>query len=48
MFVYVSLPGGGGYADIVIHKQALAIFLGFNFEFQYFWVFSEKIIFWGA
>ena len=40
---------GEGYSNFFIHTQAQVIFFwgggGQNFEFQYFWGFSEKIIF---
>ena len=41
-------PGGGGYSDIFIHTSARAIFGVQHFEFQHFWVFSEKRIFFGV
>ena len=52
-----SSPGAGeGYSDIFIHTSARVIFLVQNFEFQYFFGFSEEeklgmkilwICFWG-
>ena len=36
--------GGGGYSDIFIQTQAWVQ----NSEFQYFWGFSEKLIFLGG
>ena len=37
-----------GYSDIFIHTYARVIFWVRNFEFQYFFRFSEKIIFFGV
>ena len=43
-----SPPGGGGGIQIFSYIRWLGSFLGVpNFEFQYFWGFSEKLIFWG-
>ena len=35
--------GGGGYSDICKHTYVRVIFFVQNFDFQYFWGFSEKI-----
>ena len=48
--------GGGGYIDIFIHTLAWVIFFFFflggggvqNFEVQYFWGFSEKLMSFGV
>ena len=47
----VYSPGGGGGGGtlifLYIHRRG-SFFLVQNFEFQYFWGFSEKIIFFGG
>ena len=45
----VSGPGGMGGTLIFSYIRRLGSFLGVqNFEFQYFWGFSERFIFWGV
>ena len=40
--------GGGGYSEIFKYMKSRVIFVVQNFEFQYFFVFSEKSIFLGV
>ena len=44
LFCGTHLGPGGGYSDIFMHAKARVIFFGVqNFEFRYFWRFSEKM-----
>ena len=44
-----GLQGGGGGTLIFSYIRRLgSFFWGQNFEFQYFWGFSEKLIFFGV